>query len=315
MDVAPQGTANGHTVVLLHGNNFGGFYFKPVIDALTKEGFRVIVPDQIGYGIVEADCAVQLQLAGAKHLSDPAEGEDRTGDGGRPFDGWHAGGAPGDAVSEGGRAAGDLQPDRPHRRPLRSADDANRRVVSADAQERLPEHPGRAEPLRGSQPEGMECGVRDLHPDPLLVDAQRRLAEAGDGAGPDRPDALRRPCRLRLGAHSGADARVRRRRGHAARSGRAVPGTDAVPRQDRSPTATAACCCFPVSATSRISRRPTRCCRRWSRSSRRDWPRSRGSVESCSALQNRRAQHTWNEYPRGTCEPSVDLAMAQIVLV
>src|SRR5688572_1483972 len=50
MDVAPQGTANGRTVVLLHGNNFGGFYFKAIIDALTKEGFRVIVPDQIGYG-------------------------------------------------------------------------------------------------------------------------------------------------------------------------------------------------------------------------------------------------------------------------
>src|SRR5262245_29891542 len=50
MDVAPQAAANGHSVVLLHGNNFGGFYFKPIIDALTKEGFRVIVPDQIGYG-------------------------------------------------------------------------------------------------------------------------------------------------------------------------------------------------------------------------------------------------------------------------
>jgi pimeloyl-ACP methyl ester carboxylesterase len=50
MDVAPQGAANGHTVLLLHGNNFGGFYFKAIIDALTKEGFRVIVPDQIGYG-------------------------------------------------------------------------------------------------------------------------------------------------------------------------------------------------------------------------------------------------------------------------
>jgi pimeloyl-ACP methyl ester carboxylesterase len=50
MDVAPAGAANGHTVVLLHGNNFGGFYFKPLIDGLTNEGFRVIVPDQIGYG-------------------------------------------------------------------------------------------------------------------------------------------------------------------------------------------------------------------------------------------------------------------------
>ena len=50
MDVAPRGAANGHTVLLLHGNNFGGFYFKVIIDALTAEGFRVIVPDQIGYG-------------------------------------------------------------------------------------------------------------------------------------------------------------------------------------------------------------------------------------------------------------------------
>jgi pimeloyl-ACP methyl ester carboxylesterase len=50
MDVAAQGAPNGRTVVLLHGNNFGGFYFKAVIDALTREGFRVVVPDQIGYG-------------------------------------------------------------------------------------------------------------------------------------------------------------------------------------------------------------------------------------------------------------------------
>jgi hypothetical protein len=49
-DVAPQGQPNGHTVVRLHGNNFAGFYFGVVIDALRKEGFRVIVPDQIGYG-------------------------------------------------------------------------------------------------------------------------------------------------------------------------------------------------------------------------------------------------------------------------
>src|SRR5688572_21537304 len=50
MDVAAQGTPNGKTVMLFHGNNFGGFYFKGIIDALTQVGFRVIVPDQIGYG-------------------------------------------------------------------------------------------------------------------------------------------------------------------------------------------------------------------------------------------------------------------------
>jgi pimeloyl-ACP methyl ester carboxylesterase len=50
MDVAPTGTPNGHTVVLLHGNNFAGFYFGNIAEALRREGFRVIIPDQMGYG-------------------------------------------------------------------------------------------------------------------------------------------------------------------------------------------------------------------------------------------------------------------------
>jgi pimeloyl-ACP methyl ester carboxylesterase len=50
MDVAPSGPANGRTVVLLHGMNFGGFYFGGPIDVLRKAGFRVVVPDQIGFG-------------------------------------------------------------------------------------------------------------------------------------------------------------------------------------------------------------------------------------------------------------------------
>ncbi len=50
MDIAPTGTANGHVVLLMHGNNFGGFYFGDIIDGLTDAGFRLIVPDQIGYG-------------------------------------------------------------------------------------------------------------------------------------------------------------------------------------------------------------------------------------------------------------------------
>ena len=50
MDVAPTGAANGHTVMIFHGHNFAGFYFGPIIEALRTAGFRVIVPDQIGYG-------------------------------------------------------------------------------------------------------------------------------------------------------------------------------------------------------------------------------------------------------------------------
>ena len=49
MDVAPV-QPNGRTVVLLHGRNFPSSYWAPVIKTLTDAGFRVIVPDQIGFG-------------------------------------------------------------------------------------------------------------------------------------------------------------------------------------------------------------------------------------------------------------------------
>jgi pimeloyl-ACP methyl ester carboxylesterase len=50
MDVPPAGAPNGRVVVLFHGMNFGGFYFSGPIEALRKAGFRVVVPDQIGFG-------------------------------------------------------------------------------------------------------------------------------------------------------------------------------------------------------------------------------------------------------------------------
>jgi pimeloyl-ACP methyl ester carboxylesterase len=50
MDVRPSGTANGKSVVLLHGMNFFGEAWTETIAILSKEGYRVIVPDQIGYG-------------------------------------------------------------------------------------------------------------------------------------------------------------------------------------------------------------------------------------------------------------------------
>jgi pimeloyl-ACP methyl ester carboxylesterase len=50
MDVASAGKPNGRVVVLLHGRYFGGFYFGGPIDALRNAGYRVIVPDQIGFG-------------------------------------------------------------------------------------------------------------------------------------------------------------------------------------------------------------------------------------------------------------------------
>jgi pimeloyl-ACP methyl ester carboxylesterase len=49
MDVA-SATPNGRTVVLLHGRNFPSSYWAPVIGTLTEAGYRVVVPDQIGFG-------------------------------------------------------------------------------------------------------------------------------------------------------------------------------------------------------------------------------------------------------------------------
>lgn len=49
MDITPE-NYNKKNIVLLHGKNFNGAYWETTIKALTKEGFRVIVPDQIGFG-------------------------------------------------------------------------------------------------------------------------------------------------------------------------------------------------------------------------------------------------------------------------
>jgi len=50
MDVQPVGKGNGRTVLLLHGKNFSGNYWKDSIQFLTLNGYRVVVPDQIGFG-------------------------------------------------------------------------------------------------------------------------------------------------------------------------------------------------------------------------------------------------------------------------
>lgn len=49
LDVAPE-APNGRTVVLLHGKNFTAATWEPTIRALAHAGFRVVAPDQIGFG-------------------------------------------------------------------------------------------------------------------------------------------------------------------------------------------------------------------------------------------------------------------------
>jgi pimeloyl-ACP methyl ester carboxylesterase len=50
MDVPPTARANGRTMVLLHGKNFFGAYWRETIKTLADAGFRVVVPDQLGFG-------------------------------------------------------------------------------------------------------------------------------------------------------------------------------------------------------------------------------------------------------------------------
>ncbi|WP_106916454.1 alpha/beta fold hydrolase [Chryseobacterium aurantiacum] len=49
MDVKPQ-KSNGKTIMLLHGKNFNGAYWEKTAKDLSAKGFRVIIPDQIGFG-------------------------------------------------------------------------------------------------------------------------------------------------------------------------------------------------------------------------------------------------------------------------
>jgi pimeloyl-ACP methyl ester carboxylesterase len=72
MDVNPR-KANGRTVLLLHGKNFNGFYWKDVISFLSSAGYRVIVPDQVGWGYSdkpEIHYSFHLLAANTKQLLD-----------------------------------------------------------------------------------------------------------------------------------------------------------------------------------------------------------------------------------------------------
>lgn len=49
MDIGPQKSSKG-AVVLLHGKNFSGHYWEDIAHELGQRGYRVIIPDQIGFG-------------------------------------------------------------------------------------------------------------------------------------------------------------------------------------------------------------------------------------------------------------------------
>lgn len=49
MDIQPK-HPNGKTILMLHGKNFNGAYWEETAKTLSEKGFRLIIPDQIGFG-------------------------------------------------------------------------------------------------------------------------------------------------------------------------------------------------------------------------------------------------------------------------
>jgi len=62
LDVAPA-QPNGRTVLLLHGKNFSAAAWASTIKLLSERGFRVIAPDQVGFGKSTKPTSYQFSFA------------------------------------------------------------------------------------------------------------------------------------------------------------------------------------------------------------------------------------------------------------
>lgn len=61
LDVKPD-QPNGRTVLLLHGKNFNAAYWEATIRELGARGYRVVAPDQIGFGKSSKPAAYQFSF-------------------------------------------------------------------------------------------------------------------------------------------------------------------------------------------------------------------------------------------------------------
>ena len=193
MDVPPSGAPNGRTVVLFHGMNFGGFYFAGVIEVLRKEGFRVVVPDQIGFGRsskpiipynfhdMAANSRKLLQTLGIAQAAIVGH-------------------------SMGGMLAARFSasyPDMTERTVIYNPIGDRRALPNAMAHRgrRLQSHYGavarpdlsgvlRQHPPLLSVARRLEAGIRAVRADPVRPDARQRVAAAGHGAGDLSTDHL-----------------------------------------------------------------------------------------------------------------------------
>ena len=61
MDVTPEKN-NGKAVLLLHGKNFGSYYWAPTMKMLLENGFRVVAVDQLGFGKYSKPAAYKFNI-------------------------------------------------------------------------------------------------------------------------------------------------------------------------------------------------------------------------------------------------------------
>jgi pimeloyl-ACP methyl ester carboxylesterase len=62
MDQMPS-RPNGRVVMLLHGKNFSGAYWHDTAELLLRQGYRVIMPDQLGFGKSSKPTGIQYSFA------------------------------------------------------------------------------------------------------------------------------------------------------------------------------------------------------------------------------------------------------------
>lgn len=70
MDVSPElDVAPKSTVVLFHGKNFSGAHWEQTARALVQSGYRVLMPDQLGFGKSSKPTDIQYSFHLLAHLS------------------------------------------------------------------------------------------------------------------------------------------------------------------------------------------------------------------------------------------------------
>ncbi len=62
MDLKPVSAPIGTTALLLHGKNFSGAYWERTARELSRRGYRVVMPDQIGFGKSSKPTSIQYSF-------------------------------------------------------------------------------------------------------------------------------------------------------------------------------------------------------------------------------------------------------------